>query len=134
MVQVARTDLLVSNCEKSCCATHHFKYKKREFFFRIHTAHSTLYTITTLLYTQLLHFSTLYTSTLLAKVISFSYPFLKYILNSEVYNHFFVPSKLIKFSYYLLLFVELWGAAPTSWGSIFRYKLFVCYIINYIKI
>ena len=23
---------LVSSCEKSCCATHHLKYKKREFF------------------------------------------------------------------------------------------------------
>ena len=27
----ARTDSLVSNCEKSCCATHHLKYKKRKF-------------------------------------------------------------------------------------------------------
>ena len=33
-MQVARTDLLFSSsCKKSCFATHHFKYKKREFYF-----------------------------------------------------------------------------------------------------
>ena len=42
---VARTDLLVSSCEKSCCSTHHFKhimlkiiltYKKRELIVNIY--------------------------------------------------------------------------------------------------